>query len=117
MRFRVWSSDVCSSGLLLQTLDIKGKARHSGFAQWHVEHAKHAAFARNDRGRGADQRALFLLRLRRRIAWSDLPQIVEKLGPARDRIRRTCRLDRRSEERRVGQGGVSTGRDRGSAYN
>src|SRR3546814_12887159 len=100
MRISDWSSDVCSSDLLIAIDD-----RRDVVAQISADHV--AGRVDPDR-QGA-------------IDLTQQPPVAEKIGMIGDggKVERPVELDRanRWEERRVGEEGVSTCRYRWSAYN
>src|SRR3546814_15290864 len=113
MRISDWSSDVCSSDLLLQivgrlTADetflgwVRGRARR---------HALTLSLQDLLEERGRAEAALDLVTATRRYWEDDASVRVDDL--ARQQIdREGIWLSGRSEDRRVGQGGVSKGRTR-----
>src|SRR3546814_13162808 len=97
MRISDWSSDVCSSDLLLEHLRrLRQRIEFAG-----VDAARHQIVARAlGRRRGQDRRLIFGEAL-----------LGHAAAQAGDAVRA------RSEERRVGKEGVSTCRSRGSPDN
>src|SRR3546814_20716893 len=99
MRISDWSSDVCSSDL-----PRREQVLHLGIDRIGIVH--------RERTQIGIKAVLGLLRHREGAGQGEL----DRLGRMAAQERRILRLDRRSEERRVGKEWVSTCRSRGSPY-